>query len=110
MQFLITFKGLDTPPGKQNAEVVSDNLRQLIQRFLSSGSLVASGVFADAPGGFIIVEVDSDEDLTSLIVLHQADDFYVTVNHLMPFQGLVEHLELWSEAEQSYGLCGKSAW
>lgn len=110
MQLLITFKGLDTPPGKQNAEVVTHNFQQLIQRFLSSGILVASGVFADAPGGFMIVEVDSNEDLTSLLGLGQADNFYVTVNHLMPFQGLVEHLELWSEAEQSYGLYGKSAW
>jgi len=86
------------------------SFEQLLHAAVASDGLVASGFFADAAGGFLIVEVDSIESIAGLLGLDQADNFFITVKHLLPFERLVEHLELWSEAEQSYGLYNKGAW
>jgi uncharacterized protein YciI len=40
--------------------------RQL-QQIMESGKVVASGVFADTRGGFLVLDVDSSEDLFDLI-------------------------------------------
>ncbi len=107
MQLLITFKAFDKVRSKLDAELMQHSFEQLLYAAVASNGLVASGFYADAPGGFLIVEVDSTERIAALLNLDQANNFYITVKHLLPFERLVEHLELWSEAEQSYGLYSK---
>ncbi len=82
MQLLITFKGFDRHPKKQDGAALQHCFAQLQQRALTSANLVMTQAFTDSPGGFLIVEVDEAENLAPLLSLDEADDFCISVNHV----------------------------
>lgn len=90
--------------------LLNREFERIVDRVLGSRSLVASGTYADAPGGFLVIEADSSENLSSLLVLDGADNFYITVDNLLPFERLVEHLGLWKDAEESFGVYDDGIW
>lgn len=108
MQLLITLKPSsgDSPP--QDAATLRSRFEQFLQRGLLSHGLIASATFADTPGGFLIVEADSMEELDSLLGSYDGDSFYVSVNHLLPYQRLVENLAVWDEVGRSYWAYGEA--
>ncbi|MDP2661651.1 MAG: hypothetical protein Q8R28_13060 [Dehalococcoidia bacterium] len=104
MQLLITFKGLDKPPRKQDGAALQHSFEQLLLRALASTNLVMSAAFSDSPGGFLIVDVDEAESLAPLLSLNEADDFYITVNHISAHPtSLQGYLTSWSMAGQTHG-------
>ncbi|MDO8692062.1 MAG: hypothetical protein Q7R39_18990 [Dehalococcoidia bacterium] len=104
MQLLITFKGFDKPPRKQDGAALQHSFKQLLQRALASTDLVMSAAFSDSPGGFLIVDIDEAEGLAPLLSLNEADDFYITVNQVSTQRtSLPEYLASWSMAGQPHG-------
>ena len=83
MRFLIVIRPLDTIT---SAEVVrvQQEMGEQVRYMLGTGKVVANGTFADARGGFFVVDIDEEEDFFVL------DNFHVETHPVVPFEKVVE--------------------
>jgi hypothetical protein len=67
MQFFVKLEVRETITDREKVMEVRQVLGRQIQQLMESGKVVASGVFADARGSFLVLDVDSSEELFDLL-------------------------------------------
>jgi len=90
MRFHISFEAFATITGDAVPRLRHD-AQQAIQRVLSSGCVVLSGVYVGKRGGFVVMDVDSPEKLFTLIG-EMVDSFQLTVDAIVSMDVLDELL------------------
>jgi len=69
---------------------------EVMQRLMSSGKVVASGIFVDKRGGFWVLEVESAEELVELFNPTMVDNFHITMHPLISVEKLGEFFQKWA--------------
>ena len=89
MRFLIVIRPFDTIT---SAEVVrvQQEMGEQVRYMLGTGKVVANGTFADARGGFFVVDIDEEEDFFDLLGTAILDNFHVETHPVVPFEKVVE--------------------
>ena len=67
MRVLVTFEVFDTIVGDSEERRVREAAGTTLQEAVASDKVVESGVFGDARGGFLLVEVDTGAELQELL-------------------------------------------
>ncbi len=94
MQIFVSFEVFDTIIGDALPRLRQE-AGELMQRIMSSGKVVASGVFVEKRGGFCVLEVESAEELMDLLNPAMVDNFHITTHPLISVEKLGEFFQKW---------------
>lgn len=93
MQFLIRMRLFDSIIGEADIQRARKAFVKQLGTIMDSGALLTSGAFAGQRGGFLLVEVDSGEQLWELLGEGVLDHFDVKTDAVFPLENLKEFLE-----------------
>jgi len=88
MQFLVTFEVFESITSDQDVKRVRDRVGKQGQEISKSGKVKASGIFADARGGFFLVDVGSSDELHNLLGAAMLDQCHVKARPIVSFETL----------------------
>ncbi len=66
MQVFVGYKVKDTIVDREQVMMIRQVAGSSLQQIFESGKLVANGVFADTRGGFVVLDVDSSDEVFDL--------------------------------------------
>ncbi len=92
MQLFVKFEVHETITDREKVMEVRQVSARSLQQTFQSGKVVANGFFADARGGFFVVEVDSAEELFDMFA-PVIDYIHIETHPLMSAEKLQEFLE-----------------
>lgn len=90
LRLLVTFEVFDTLIREEDVSRARQAYAAQLQKTLASGKVLASGSFADARGGFFLVDVDAAEDLHELLGHVIIDNCHVETHPVAPFEKVFE--------------------
>ena len=95
MQIFVSFEVFDTIIGEAVPRLRQE-VGERMQRIMSSGKVVASGIFVEKRGGFCVLEVESAEELMDLLNPTMVDNFHMTAHPLISVEKLGEFFQKWA--------------
>ena len=93
MQIFVSFEAFDTIIGDAEESRLRIAAGAQFEKILASGKVEASGIFADRRGGFLLLNVDSGEELVDLLGRGLLENFHVESHPVVPFDKLQEYFE-----------------
>lgn len=100
MQLIVTFKALDTYDNSRGVPPRQSAVGSMLQEALGGGRIVAGGCFADLPGGFFVVEVESADELAETLGQDLLDGCHVEINRVTALEKVAAHFDQWYQTQQ----------
>lgn len=97
MKLFVRFGVFDTITRDADVSHLRQVFGEQVQRIIASGKMEAGGIFADARAGYLILNIDSPEELMDLLGGAMIDHCRVETHPLMSFEKLAEFFQ--KEAE-----------
>jgi muconolactone delta-isomerase len=93
MEVFVKYEVFDTITDREQVLRVRQVVGAQFQRIQESGKVKAMRIFADARGGFILLDLDSPEELFDLLGAPIFDHFHVETHPVISVEKLAEFFE-----------------
>ena len=93
MEVFVKFEVFDTITNREEVLRLRQLVGQQMQQIQESGKVAQLGIFSDARGGFMLVDVDSPEELFELFGAAIIDHFHIETHPLITVEALAEFFE-----------------
>lgn len=90
MQIFLRWEVFHQMVGQEAIQRLREGAAKDLQTIVASGKVTASGVFADARGGFFVLDVESAEELTQLLAETIIDNCRLETHPVYPVENLLE--------------------
>ena len=94
MQFLVQFEVFETFIAQDQIRTLRNRFGDQMGKILQSGKVLASGSFCDARGGFILLDVESSEEIFDLLGSALLDSCKIKTHPILSFDSLAKFFEL----------------
>jgi hypothetical protein len=93
MEVFVKFEVFDTITNREEVLRLRQVVGQQMQKIQESGKVTQLGIFTDTRGGFMVVDIDSPDDLFELFGAAMIDHFHIETHPLMTVEALAEFFE-----------------
>lgn len=93
MKFFIKFKAQRTITDRPDIKVLKDEFEKAMDQIFASDKAVHIGMFADQRGGYMVLDVQSSEQLLNLLGPTFLDFFDLEVHPLVAFDAMREFFQ-----------------
>ncbi len=90
MRFLITMKAFESITREEDVAVTRYSFAKQVTKLRDAGKLADGGIFADGRAGFLLVDVDSPNEMMHMLGGRILDHFRVESHPVVPFDELFE--------------------
>ncbi len=89
MRLFVEFEVFETFIGDEGITLVRERFGTQLQKIIASGKMVSSGFFAERREGYLILNVDSAEEVVELLGI-MIEYFQIKVHPVMPLEKVPE--------------------
>ncbi len=89
MQFFVEFEVFDTVIRDEDINRVRERFGKQLQKIMVSGKMVANGFFPERRGGYLILNVDSADEVIELLGI-MIEYFRIKIHPVLPLEKLPE--------------------
>jgi hypothetical protein len=89
VELFVEIEVFETIVKDEEIKRVRERFGAQLNKIMASGKLVASGFFAEKRGGFLILNVNSNEDVVELLGV-LIESFRIKVHPVMPLEKVLE--------------------
>ncbi len=93
MEVFVKFELFDTIYNREDVLAVRQALGRQMQKIQESGKVKELRVFSDARGGFLLLDVDSSQELMDLFGSPMLDHFHIETHPVITAETLAEFFE-----------------
>ncbi len=89
MELFVELEVFDTIIRDEDIKRVRERFGAQLKKIMESGKVISSGFFSDKRGGFLILNVNSAEEVTELLGIN-IEFFHIKVHPTMPLEKVPE--------------------